>query len=562
MNRYNLLDEPWIEVISKKQGKQTAVSLLELFHHAEQYRCLAGEMKTQDFAVLRLLLAVVQTVFSRFDSEGNPYPYFELNDHMQQVSEIDSDDEEDYADEREESWEKIWKSGHFPDIVCRYLEKWRDHFFLYSDQYPFYQVTAEEINAVKSGILNKNANFFGKNMNRLISESGNKTALFSPVIEDQKDILDSDELARWIIMLQGYIEVSDKVSIVEKEKGQKTSGGWLYDIGGLYLEGDNIFETLMVNYIPVHPENMYSASQQKPCWEQSGINNVNRLRKGKLIDNLAELYTNWSRAIYINPNHRDEDPISMHIVKLPAIEYQDNFLEPMTIWNKNTSGHYKGHYTPKKYSPDQAVWRSFGLIMLKTSMISEQHQPAIMERLNAVRKVIGSKWLNIQAVGMEEGNHTASRVIVDEIADMLRANDLVIADVSDNGWIVQINGAVEITKQIVGIYRRFIQDIAIIRGKDLKKGGEIFIISETEKLYQKLNEPFRMWLEGIHPTDSKEEQVSKWYGTLKMITTRQAEFMMNRATTRDFIGIEKEGRIYNIVEACQIFKSRILKKLG
>ena len=72
MKRYNLLDEPWIEVVSKIRGEQTEISLLELFHHAEQYICLAGEMETQNFAMLRFLLAILQTVFSRYDSDGKP----------------------------------------------------------------------------------------------------------------------------------------------------------------------------------------------------------------------------------------------------------------------------------------------------------------------------------------------------------------------------------------------------------------------------------------------------------------------------------------------------------
>ena len=72
MGSFNLLDEPWISVMSM-DGQQLDVSLKEVFSHAQEYQCLAGEMETQNFAVLRFLLSVVQTVFSRFDSEGRPY---------------------------------------------------------------------------------------------------------------------------------------------------------------------------------------------------------------------------------------------------------------------------------------------------------------------------------------------------------------------------------------------------------------------------------------------------------------------------------------------------------
>ena len=60
---FNLLDEPWIRVIDKDCGIHE-VSLIGLFERAHVYRDLCGELPTQDFAVLRLLLAVLHTVFS------------------------------------------------------------------------------------------------------------------------------------------------------------------------------------------------------------------------------------------------------------------------------------------------------------------------------------------------------------------------------------------------------------------------------------------------------------------------------------------------------------------
>ena len=189
MKRYNLLDEPWIKVVSKSQGEQTEISLLDLFHHAENYLCLAGEMETQNFAMLRFLLAILQTVFSRFDSNGEPYPFIELNEKMQQINEVDCEDEEeydDYSEARETCWNSVWKTGRFPEIICKYLEEWRDHFYLYDDVFPFYQVTEKEMRAlIPTG--KKPTEFSGRNLNRLISESGNKPALFSPIVSERKE---------------------------------------------------------------------------------------------------------------------------------------------------------------------------------------------------------------------------------------------------------------------------------------------------------------------------------------------------------------------------------------
>ncbi|MCC8081212.1 MAG: type I-E CRISPR-associated protein Cse1/CasA, partial [Lachnospiraceae bacterium] len=145
MRRYNLLDEKWIQIMRRSTGKIEKISLKEAFIHTSDYYDLAGEMKTQDFAVLRVLLAVLQTVFSRFDSDGNPYDFIELDEKtFQQLEPVDREDLSD-EDPIFETWLGLWKKGEFPEIVQEYLEAWRDHFYLFDDKYPFYQITPDEM---------------------------------------------------------------------------------------------------------------------------------------------------------------------------------------------------------------------------------------------------------------------------------------------------------------------------------------------------------------------------------------------------------------------------------
>lgn len=70
---FDLLTEPWIRVRLKDNTVQE-VSLTEALVSAQDYVDLAGEMPTQDAAVLRLLLAVLFTVFSRVNVKGEPEP--------------------------------------------------------------------------------------------------------------------------------------------------------------------------------------------------------------------------------------------------------------------------------------------------------------------------------------------------------------------------------------------------------------------------------------------------------------------------------------------------------
>ena len=68
---YNLLEERWVRVRGQDYTVQE-VSLPDALLHAHEYRDLAGELPTQDAAMLRLLLAVLHTVFSRVDENGTP----------------------------------------------------------------------------------------------------------------------------------------------------------------------------------------------------------------------------------------------------------------------------------------------------------------------------------------------------------------------------------------------------------------------------------------------------------------------------------------------------------
>ena len=75
-----------------------------------------------DVAVLRLLLAVLQTVFYRVDPEGNPSPL---------------EDEEEAIDR----WGQLWQKKQLPEKpILEYLAAWQDRFWLFHPERPFYQV--------------------------------------------------------------------------------------------------------------------------------------------------------------------------------------------------------------------------------------------------------------------------------------------------------------------------------------------------------------------------------------------------------------------------------------
>lgn len=557
MSRFNLLDEAWISVVYDEKGATKDVSLIELFSNAHQYKDLAGDMKTQDFAVLRVLLAVLHTVFSRFDADGHVYEYLEVDERFKQIEPVDEDDSQEYEEVLYDTWIDLWKRQKFPEIVNQYLEKWRDRFYLFDEEYPFFQVRKEDIEKAKV-LKNGAQKIFGKNFNRTISESSNKTALFSPKNEN-KEQLTAAELIRWLLTYHGYSETGPMNTIGDKEH----SKGILFNLGGLYLKGATLFETLLMNLTLFDVKYLNHLSIQKPCWELLSNEIIEQYVIRKQIDNLASLYTSWSKGVYIDPKV-DLQKFECRVAKIPAIDQIELFLEPMTLWSFE-----KERFYPRLHDSQQALWRSFGA-MVSINYRESNHIPGIIDWQHQIKSMIGNKSIKVCSVGMVS-DQTANNTPIMEVFDTLDINEFILTDVEEGGWIYRISEEVDRIKNVISkTYSYFIIDVFDIkyniREKDLKKiRSSIYrgkgidshqakqMNAKIEELYFQIDQPFRQWLSSIRPGDEKDLKVKEWRSLLKKLVKAEAENVLSQCGTRDYLGIEKDGHIKNIATVYNSF---------
>ena len=232
---FNLLTEPWVRV-RRPDNTVQEVSLTDALLHAQDYVDLAGEMPTQDAAVLRLLLAVLFTVFSRVDAKGKPQPLAQSDDAL-------------------ERWSELWQLGHFPaEPVRDYLEQWKDRFWLFHPTHPFWQVPT-----LSNGIA-----FDGKKLNGERAESGNKTPLFQNISKAECAVLTYAQAARWLIYQNGYDERGGRPKAGNKPRH---GVGWLGQIGFVAVKGKNLYETLLRN-MAFSTEQDALQEKQLPCWER------------------------------------------------------------------------------------------------------------------------------------------------------------------------------------------------------------------------------------------------------------------------------------------------------
>ena len=553
MSRFNLLEENWIRVL--EEGEMKEVSLITIFENAEKYRCLAGEMATQDFAMLRFLLAVLHTVFSRVNADGEAYEFLEIDEKFRQKEAVSEHDEEEYNDALMETWKTLWKRGKFPSVVRKYLEAWKEHFYLLDEKYPFYQVTKEEIDSR----LKKNKNpgsVAGKKLNRTISESNHKVALFSPKGEEYKSKMSESEFSRWLIMLQGYFGISDKVKFDEE---YKASIGWQYGLGGIFVTGQNLFETLMFNFKIIVSSVGEKVPIQNPCWENSGKENINKSFSG-LEDNLAGLYTNWSRAILVNSKDIDfSEDLTIKVVKLPLLDPTMIQIEPMTLWKYVKEGENKNHFIPKKHEQGQALWKSFGIITIPSGIEGEHKEPGVIEWLERIQIYNDNKFIRINAVALQYDSDPKSRMPINEMIDDLALHEIVLFEKGKEGWVVRIKELVEDTKEVVGIiYKGFLKNVYDIRNTKMS------VEEELEQAYFALDKPFRDWLSGIDESSSKEDKIKQWKELLLFSMKERALEKVNEYRKRDIKGIYEENAkgVKNIFTAYESFLFRLKKKLN
>lgn len=549
VSRFNLLDEKWIFVINDKLEEEQ-VSLRELIAIASKIKCLAGEMKCQDFAILRLVLAIFHTVFSRFDYYGNPHMGVELDNKLKQLHPIDEDDMDDYKESLYNTWGLLWKNKDTPQILNKYLNIWMDRFYLYDDEFPFFQVTKSELSPCKiyssSGEGSPTSVNF-KTINRRISESENKLALFSPVSDDNKNILTDDELARWLIMYQAYSSVSEK-AILGKEK-YSSFRGLPFLIGGTYLSGNNLLETILLNLVLVHPFEQYIGSVEMPCWELKPSEVIENNLLSKPINNLAELYTLWSKAVFlnnINNEKNDEGDYVLQVAKLKAPDLENFFIEPMTNFKLKSKKDLI--YTPYIYRQEEALWRNFNIFLSDSDDFKQFLLLKWLKDIN-VKFNIPNK-VSINSVTMLAGGSSSSQIPVREIADKLTFRNILLDNIEFKDKFLL---ALQATKDSVNkAYWKFLMDIAPEKSSEWRN-------KEISKVYYRIDGSFRDFTANINASSDIDVLIVNWYNDLYKILKEAGNTMVN-----SFIKsgqVNNAGADKNIFEAFNDFDRKLFFKL-
>lgn len=511
---FNLVRERWICVM-RSDGNVEELSMIEVFQRAPQLHRLAGELPTQDVALLRVLLAVLHAVFGRYDLDGTFAPPSSADNAMAR-------------------WKALWDRGEFPmGLIECYLKTFEDRFNLFDPVRPFFQVSG----------IGRATKYGAAKLNGELSESSNKIRLFPQRTGDGKKKISYPEAARWLIYVNGYDDTSAK----PKEKGLPSPGaGWLGKLGLIIVVGDNLFETLMLNLV-LAKDGCHLWGKERPVWEADMVRSAERTEI-PLPDNLSELYTLQSRRLLLQ---RDSDAVIGYTLLGGDFFHKANALvEQMTAWQMDVRK-YPPERLPRRHDPACQLWRDYSVFFAQ-----DPGQPGVVKWLAVLHRegLFNRSAICLQTAGVKYGDNDF--FVNDVFSDSLLVDIRLIA-ASGESWNHRIMDEIGDTELLVEKVGSLAQNLARAAGE--QEGGKRKKMVK-ELAYYRLDLPFRTWLAAIDPAVTRPDVAcEKWWTLAVRIVRNLGAELMAHSSVKAFIGrAVQESRVirYTAPEAYNWFLFR------
>ncbi|MGW0789790.1 type I-E CRISPR-associated protein Cse1/CasA [Streptomyces sp. NPDC002911] len=514
---FDLVSRPWLPV-HRADGTMTEISLREVFEQAGDLRRLVGDVPTQEFALVRLLLAI-------------------LHDAVEGPEEFDD-------------WAELWKRPDSFAAVLPYLERHRGRFDLLHPEKPFFQV---------AGLRTGNGEF--SSLNRIVADVPNSGAFFS-MRRPGAVRLDFAEAARWLVHAHAFDTSGIKSGMEgdERVRGGKVypqGVGWAGNLGGVMVEGRNLRETLLFNLVPADMESVGFKDEDRPAWrrEQAGPGSSEALGLASRPYGPRDLYTWQTRRLRLH-----HDDVSVYGVVLgygdPLVPRNRHRVEPMTGWRRSEAQEKKHGespvYMPREHDPARGAWRGLaGLLQdVPAKGGAQSGEPAAFLRprvLDWMAQLVNegtlpqSHLFRARTVGAQYGTQQS---VIDEIIDDGVAMPVVLLHSYDTrygqaavGAVGDADGAVKALADLAG-------DVARALGSDADKHRD----GARERGYGELEGPFRLWLHDLGSGTEPDRARGEWQRLAHRIVSSLGREVLDYTTAAAW-----EGRVVDLGRGPQWF---------
>ena len=534
MTRFNLIDEPWIPVLTGPAVRN--VSLREAFTGAEHLGVITGQVPTQTLALYRLLGAVLHAA---------------VRPVVDPVRE----------------WGQLWSgTSELSDIVEAYLDRPDIHarFDLLDRDQPFYQMPGMHY------APERKAGEPSKNLFSLIPDlpSGNNVAAFSSRTPHGVAPMSFAEAARWVV----HVHFSDLGGIKSPMAGQSEAkmgkiyasgegrgAGWGVQSQGFIVEGDNLRETLLLNLMLGNPISGAPASRLEdvPAWERPQTRSYHDIAGPvRPPDGPVDMATWQSRRVLLE--HDGTAVIAAYLTYGDSLSVDGTraYLDPNTAWKRKdlnegsaTAKAADRTYYSARHSKARTMWGG-----VTAMLIAKDHEhefaagatvlrPMIFDWLDLLqnsRTLDRKQVIHVRALGVLLNKDLTK--IEDDVDDTLSVQALTLS----GGGQAQADtlGKVYTSASAALKHLAFFAYNAQIAGggqreeessKKAARGRKSNTYVEAD---MRINQAFRAWVaDVVDQTDDDGSDLQTWYDTARRILLTAGDQILAAASPRAlFVG--------------------------
>ncbi|MCT2287690.1 type I-E CRISPR-associated protein Cse1/CasA [Corynebacterium sanguinis] len=499
---FNLIDDPWI-IVHDLDGETHTAGIRSLFDGSINAAAIVGDSPTQDYSVLRVLLAI-----------------FWRAHHAALAPSLQSRQARDefkwsrwFADKK-----KRLAAEARDDEVLDYLDNHHDRFNLFDPEAPFMQVAG--LDTTKQTRLS---------ISRIVPEAEHD--YFTMRTGEGRKALSFAEAARWLVHTQAYDYSGIKSgaigdSRVKGGRGYPIGTGWTGMTGGTVVMRETLLETLLFNSTPAA---IYAGNSDADLasWERTPDTASERadvFPKGP-----ADLATWQSRRVRL---FEEEGLVTAVLVsngdQIP--EAGKNILgDPMTPYRFSANKSKKGEppvYYARPYDLNRTMWRSLDPLIATESDSGfdgknrAPKRPDTLENLGTLtwQGVLEREILDLRIVSMEYGPQASSVGTIvsanvhlpvvffedDDLAKEARLTARTAADATMNaaismGWFAgqlavaaggeYVFGSDAADRFLAALEPRFNQWLATVNWDNLEDAGETWqreVVSQARSLADEL----------------------------------------------------------------------------
>lgn len=525
---FNLLDEPWVKCMNS-ENQPVSLSIRDVFSGRGSASKIVGDSPTQDYAVLRVLLAIFWRAHALNLIKTNASNDWEDFDWSE------------WFDELREQLVSEQRDG----VVLDYLEAYEDRFDLLSPTVPFMQVADLH---TKAGTT--------KPVSFIVPEAADN--FFTMRTAEGRESLSLDEAARWLIHAQAYDFSGIKSGAegdprVKDGKGFPIGTGWAGRTGGTIVLGTGgLLETLLLNT----PQSAVLDSEEggpvgldTPVWEREPDTAAQRPGSnddiGAVPHGAVDLATWQARRIRLFfENGRAVRVLVSNGDRIPDAG-KNVWGDPMTPYRYSPNKSKKGRiaYYPSPYDPTRTMWRALDALValgddpgFDNDKNKAPKRPRNLSNLADLEAdgYLDKNVLDLVLISMEYGPKESS-VASTYVATI--GLPLVVLRADEIGRKVRnaVRSSAEKTGKAATSLGWFAGQLLVAAGGEYEFGT-----SAADRFYTRLEPLFLSWMSDLDPDNAESAQI-EWQKQVRQQVVEDARELLRGVGTKAIVGREVDA---------------------